>query len=242
MVEPQTARSRRCFVWRLGMREYGGVLDLQRRLARARMAGQVPDLLLLVEHPPVITCGRGARPEHLLVGPDELRRRRVGLFQVERGGDVTYHGPGQLVGYPILDLHGYGLDVHLHLRRIERALIGTLAAAGLSAGVSPGRTGVWVHERKIASIGVHVSRWVTWHGFALNVCTDLRDFDAIVPCGLPGVQITSLAMELGREVNVAAVEPALVAAFGEVFGAAMTSWGPDEAAQFAPVAASIAPS
>src|SRR5574341_2376310 len=149
----------RCCVWRLGVRDYAEVLALQRRLARARMAGHVPDVLVLVEPPPVITCGRGARPGHLLVGPDELRRRGVALFEVERGGDFTYHGPGQLVGYPILDLHGYALDVHLHLRRMERALIGALKAADLLAGVAPGRTGVWVGERKIASIGVHVSRW-----------------------------------------------------------------------------------
>jgi len=219
------------------MRDYGEALELQRRLARARMAGRAPDVLLLVEHPPVITYGRGARPEHLLAAPEELRRRGVGLFEVERGGDVTYHGPGQLVGYPILDLHGYGLDVHLHLRRIEGALIGALATAGLRAGVSPGRTGVWVGDRKIASIGVHVSRWVTWHGFALNVCTDLRDFDLIVPCGLPGVQMTSLAAELGRHVTVAQMEPALLAAFGEAFGAAMEPWGPDAAARLEPLAA-----
>ena len=237
----ETRDARRCGVWRLGVREYGEALALQRRLARARMAGQVPDLLLLVEHPPVITCGRGARPEHLLAAPEDLRWRGVGLFAVERGGDVTYHGPGQLVGYPILDLHGYGLDVHLHLRRIERALVEALAAAGLRAGVSPGRTGVWVGERKIASIGVHVSRWVTWHGFALNVCPDLRGFDLIVACGLRGVQMTSLAAELGRDVAVAEVEPAVAAAFGEAFGAAMSPWSPDEAARFEPFAAASLP-
>ncbi len=224
--------ARRCSVWRLGVREYGEALGLQRRLARARMAGQVPDLLLLAEHPPVITCGRGARPEHLLSAPEDLRRRGVGLFEVERGGDVTYHGPGQLVGYPILDLHGYGLDVHLHLRRIEQALVGALGAAGLRADVRPGRTGVWVGERKIASIGVHVGRWVTWHGFALNVCPDLRGFDLIVACGLHGVQMTSLAAELGRRVTVAGVEPAVVAAIGEAFGTAMSPWSPDEIARF----------
>jgi lipoate-protein ligase B len=228
-----------CAVWRLGLREYAETLELQRRLARARMAGEVPDLLLLAQHPPVITCGRGARPEHLLAAPEDLRRRGVGLYAVERGGDVTYHGPGQLVGYPILDLHGYGLDVHLHLRRIERAVIGALAAAGLAAGVSPGRTGVWVGDRKIASIGIHVSRWVTWHGFALNVCTDLRDFDLIVPCGLPGVRMTSLAAELGRDVGVAEVEPLLVAAFAEAFGAAVRPWGPGDAARFDPAASCI---
>jgi lipoate-protein ligase B len=213
------------------------VLELQRRLSRARMAGRVPDLLLLVEHPPVITCGRGARPEHVLATPAELRRRGVELFAVERGGDVTYHGPGQLVGYPILDLHGYGLDVHLHLRRLERALIGALATAGIPARTWPGRTGVWVEDRKIASIGVHVARWVTWHGFALNVRTGPRDFDPIVPCGLHGVRMTSVGAELGREVAVAEMEPALVAAFGEAFGVAMAPWSADATAPYERLAA-----
>jgi len=234
MEDPKGSERPRCFVWRLGTREYGEALALQRRLARARMAGQVPDLFLLVEHPPVITFGRAARPEHLLAAPEDLRRRGVGLFEVERGGDVTYHGPGQLVGYPILDLHGYGLDVHLHLRRIERALMAALAWAGIAAGVAAGRTGVWVEDRKIASIGVHVARWVTWHGFALNVCTDPRAFDPIVPCGLPGVRMTSMAAELGRDIAVADVEPAVIAAFGEAFGAIMHPWSPEEAAQFGP--------
>lgn len=226
-------------VWQLGMRDYGEVLALQRGLARARMAGEVPDLLVLVEHPPVITYGRGGRPEHLLAAPEDLKRRGVGLFEVERGGDVTYHGPGQLVGYPILDLRGYGRDVHLHLRRIERAVIGALAAVGLDAGLSPGRTGVWVAGRKIASIGVHVARWITWHGFALNVCTDLRDFDLIVPCGLLGVQMTSLSAELGRAITMAEVEDPLVASFGDAFGASMGAWDPARAARFDPIGSAL---
>ena len=232
MRDERPLRPLDCFVWRLGVRDYGEALELQRRLARARMAGAVPDLLLLVEHPPVVTLGRGARPEHLLATSAELRRRGVGFFAVERGGDVTYHGPGQLVGYPIMDLHGHGLDVHQHLRRIEQALVGALAAFALPGGVSPGRTGVWVGDRKIASIGIHVARWVTWHGFALNVCTNPRDFDVIVPCGLPGVQMTSLAAEIGRGVTVAEAEPAVVTAFGEAFQVAMGPWDPAEAARF----------
>lgn len=222
MEDPKGSERPRCFVWRLGTREYGEALALQRRLARARMAGQVPDLFLLVEHPPVITFGRAARPEHLLAAPEDLRRRGVGLFEVERGGDVTYHGPGQLVGYPILDLHGYGLDVHLHLRRIERALMAALAWAGIAAGVAAGRTGVWVEDRKIASIGVHVARWVTWHGFALNVTTDLASFDRIVPCGIPGVVMTSVEREAGNGKREGSLWDETVAAvtrgFGEAFG------------------------
>jgi lipoate-protein ligase B len=227
-------------VWRLGLRDYGEVLELQRRLARARMAGAVPDLLLLVEHPPVITWGRGTRPEHLLATPEDLRRRGVGLFEVERGGDVTYHGPGQLVGYPILDLHGHELDVHRHLRRLERVLVRALATLGVEAGVLPGRSGVWIGNRKVASVGVHVARWVTWHGFALNVCTDLRAFDLIVPCGLHGVRMTSLAAELGRAVRVAEVEPPVMTAFAEVFHVALRPWDGAEARRFEPVAPAAA--
>lgn len=227
-------------MWRLGVREYGEVLALQRGLAQARMAGRVPDLLLLVEHPPVITFGRAAHREHLRATPEALRRRGVGLFDVERGGDVTYHGPGQLVGYPILDLRGYGLDVHLHLRRIERALMGALAATGIAAGLAAGRTGVWVQDRKIASIGIHVARWVTWHGFALNVSTAPSAFDCIIPCGLHGVRMTSMAAELGRAVSVGEVEPAVVDGFGEAFGAAMAPWDAREAVEAQSLAAAAA--
>jgi lipoyl(octanoyl) transferase len=191
--------SQQLLVHDLGRREYGEVLELQRRLCRERMAGElVDDILLLVEHEPVITLGRGSRPESLPLTPDELESRGVPVFEVERGGDVTFHGPGQLVGYPIFDLREHREDLHWYLRQLEAALITALAGVGIAAGATPGLTGVWTGGRKIASIGVHVKQWVTLHGFALNVSTDLRAFDLIVPCGIQGVVMTSVAAELGR--------------------------------------------
>jgi lipoate-protein ligase B len=163
------------------------------------MAGDlVHDTLLLVEHDPVITLGRGTRAESLPVPPEQLERRGVPVVEVERGGDVTYHGPGQLVGYPILDLQRHRPDLHWYLRQLEAALIDALGILGVAADRNPGRTGVWTAGRKIASIGIHVKQWVTFHGFALNVSTDLAPFDLIVPCGIPGVVMTSVAKELGR--------------------------------------------
>lgn len=176
----------------LGIVPYAEGLDLQRHLARERIAGKLPhDLLLLLEHPPVVTLGRGSHAEHV------LRPEGIDVVEVERGGDVTYHGPGQLVGYPIVDLRGSGFkqDLHWYLRTLEQALIEGLALLGIPAERNPGYTGVWTRGRKIASIGVHVKQWVTWHGFALNVTTDLGAFDRIVPCGIPGVEMTSVEKE-----------------------------------------------
>jgi lipoyl(octanoyl) transferase len=171
---------------------YRAALAWQRGLAEERIAGRRDDLLLLLEHEPVVTLGRIAESANL------LRPEGIDVVEVERGGDVTYHGPGQLVGYPILDLAGYRQDLHWYLRTLEDALIIALARLDIAAGREPGRTGVWTSGRKIASIGVHVKRWVTWHGFALNVTTDLAAFDRIVPCGIPGVVMTSIEREGGR--------------------------------------------
>ena len=183
----------------LGRSSYGEVLELQRTLCRQRMAGTVQDdLLLLVEHDPVITLGRGTRGESLPVPLLDLERRGIEVFEVERGGDVTFHGPGQLVGYPVVDLRQHRQDLHWYLRRLEAGLIGALANLGLDAGTNPGLTGVWTAGRKIASIGIHVKQWVTFHGFALNVSTDLSYFDLIVPCGIKDVTMTSVSQELGR--------------------------------------------
>jgi lipoyl(octanoyl) transferase len=183
----------------LGRQSYGQTLELQRSLARQRVTGELTeDLLLLVEHDPVVTLGRGARPESLPIPPKELERRGIEVFEVERGGDVTFHGPGQLVGYPILDLHDHRPDLHWYLRTLEAALIRALDSLAIGAGTVPGLTGVWTRGRKIASIGIHVKQWVTYHGFALNVHTDLAYFDLIVPCGIRDVVMTSVAMELGR--------------------------------------------
>ena len=188
----------------LGRRGYAEVLELQRTLCRRRIAGEIPDdILLLVEHEPVITLGRGTRAGSLPLTPAELERRGVGVFEVERGGDATFHGPGQLVGYPIIDLRRHREDLHWYLRRLETGLITGLGALGIEAGPNPGLTGVWTGGRKLASIGIHVKQWVTFHGFALNVNTDLSYFDLIVPCGIRDVVMTSVARELVRDDLVA---------------------------------------
>ena len=220
------------WVVHLGRTSYADALELQRRVARARISGAVPeDVLLLVEHPPVVTLGRSTKAHNLTSSPELLAARGVELFEVERGGDVTFHGPGQLVGYPIVDLKRHRRDLHWFLRQVEEGLIVALAEYGVSAGRSGGYTGVWTGDatpdgfaprRKIASIGVHARDWVTWHGFALNVATDLSYFDLIVPCGIAGVDMTSLERELREggarvEVSMPEVEDAVGRAFGKVF-------------------------
>ncbi len=184
----------------LGRRPYGDVLELQRRLCRDRIAGTQPeDLLLLLEHDPVVTLGRSTLPSSLPLSPAALVARGIEVFEVERGGDVTLHAPGQLVGYPIFHLEQHRPDLHWYLRQLEEALIRALAAFSIEAERSTGRTGVWTKGRKIASIGIHVKQWVTFHGFALNVTTALDLFDLIVPCGLHGVTMTSIRQEAPGE-------------------------------------------
>jgi lipoate-protein ligase B len=203
----------------LGTVPYGIALELQRDLARRRIAGEIDeDMLLLLEHPPVVTLGRTAKQGHLTASPERLRARGVEVYEVERGGDVTFHGPGQLVGYPIFDLKRHRRDLHWYLRQVEEALIIALAHTGIDAERNTGYTGVWTRGRKIASIGVHARDWVTWHGFALNVRTDLSFFDLIVPCGIPQVQMTSVTRELDRDVAMDDVCTAVTQAFGQVFG------------------------
>jgi lipoyl(octanoyl) transferase len=188
----------------LGRRRFGETLLLQRDLVNRRLADRsLDDLLLLVEHEPVVTLGRGTRTTSLPSSPAELERRGLEVFEVERGGDVTWHGPGQLVGYPILDLTGHRRDLHWYLRHLEAALTDALGRLGVTAEPQPGFTGVWCHGRKLASIGIHVRQWVTFHGFALNVTTDPRAFEAIVPCGIHGVEMTSVARELGAVTQAA---------------------------------------
>ena len=187
----------RLAVAHLGVVPYGEALARQRALAEDRIAVRLAaDTLLLLEHPPVVTLGRGTRDTSLPLAPDLLRRRGIEVYEIERGGDVTYHGPGQLVGYPIFDLGAHRKDLHWFLREIEAALISALAAFGIAGERRDHYTGVWTGGRKIASIGIHVRQWVTWHGFALNVTTDLSPFDLIVPCGIPDVVMTSVAKEL----------------------------------------------
>jgi lipoyl(octanoyl) transferase len=172
-------------------------------------------VLLLLEHPPVVTLGRSSKAQHLVATPDMLAQRGVELFEAERGGDVTFHGPGQLVGYPIVNLRGHKQDLHWYLRQVEAMLMRALENFGVPAERSEGRTGVWTLGRKIASIGVHARDWVTWHGFALNVTTDLSYFDLIVPCGIAGVTMTSIAKELGiEEVSAQDVRDRVSAKFG----------------------------
>src|SRR5690606_11871317 len=203
----------------LGTLEYGEGLRMQEALVRERRAGSISDQLLLLEHPHVITLGTSADPGHVLA--DEAQRRLMGisLFETGRGGDVTYHGPGQLVGYPILDLKPDRCDLHRYLRDIEGALIDVLADFGLTATRMEGLTGVWVEDRKLAAIGVRVSSgWITSHGFALNVSTDLSYFDAIVPCGIRDHAVGSISGELGRTVPMSEAEDVVVRRFTERFG------------------------
>jgi lipoyl(octanoyl) transferase len=205
----------------LGTMPYAAALERQRDAARRRISGEIgEDVLFLVEHPPVVTLGRTAKQANLIASADLLAAQRVELFDVERGGDVTFHGPGQLVGYPIIDLKRHRKDLHWYLRQVEEALICALGQLGLEAGRMDKYTGVWVGgaTRKIASIGVHARDWVTWHGFALNVNTDLHYFDLIVPCGINGVTMTSVARELNvGSVDMCAVRDAVAQAFATTF-------------------------
>jgi lipoyl(octanoyl) transferase len=211
----------------LGRRPYAEVLELQRELRRRRIEGELgEDVLLLVEHSPVITLGRGTRASSLPIAPAELERRGVEVFEVERGGDVTFHGPGQLIGYPILDLREHRQDLHWYLRSLEDVLIQALGQLDIEGDRNPGLTGVWTAGRKIASIGIHVKQWVTLHGFALNVTTDLDPFDLIVPCGIRQVVMTSVAAELLRPDSASLMAEArerVVGAFCDVFGVSIAA-------------------
>jgi lipoyl(octanoyl) transferase len=219
--------TRELWVVRLGAMAYAEALELQRAAARARISGAVPhDLLLLVEHEPVVTMGRTAKQQNLTASAELLAARGVSLFEVERGGDVTYHGPGQLVGYPIVDLKRHRQDLHWYLRQVEQALIVALGEHAIQGERSAGYTGVWTRgvaggashpPRKVASIGVHARDWVTWHGFALNVTTELSYFDLIVPCGIAGVDMTSISRELGAPLTMRTAEDSAVRGFGAVF-------------------------
>jgi lipoyl(octanoyl) transferase len=199
----------------LGRMRWAEAFELQQQLVERRKKGEIPDQFLIVEHPHVVTVGRNGHEENLLASPEVLSRTGIELHQTDRGGDVTYHGPGQIVGYPILDLRDWKRDVGAYVRGIEQMIIATLADFGIEAVRSPGMTGVWTSPRntnfslsaKIAAIGVHISRWVTSHGFALNVSTDLQYFSYIVPCGLtkPVTSMQALGVDAPREAVVAAV-------------------------------------
>lgn len=203
---------------RPGRLSYDAGLRLQQELLQRR-AETGTDFLLLLEHPPVITLGRGDSRDHLLVSAEQLATRGIELRQVSRGGDITYHGPGQLVGYPIIYLDPRQRDLHRYLRKLEQLLQQSAAEFGVEATSRPGKTGLWVNEKKLASIGVGVRRWTTWHGFALNVEHRLEGFDTIVPCGLAGVAMTSLEACLDRPVTLSEVEAVIIEQFARVFSA-----------------------
>ena len=217
-------------VHRLGVVDYAQGLAMQQALVEQRRAGEVPDTLLLLEHPAVITLGvkgDGGRA-NIVASDEELTRLGIGVHEARRGGDVTYHGPGQIVGYPIINLDPDRRDVHRYVRDVEEVMIRVCADYGLEAGRMQGMTGAWLRAStdqaaKIGAIGVRISRWITSHGFAFNVSTDMRHFQLIVPCGLVGHGVTSLAEELGRDVLLPEVEDALARHFGEVFGRAVSS-------------------
>lgn len=235
---------------RCGLVPYEEARGLQRRLEAARQRGEIPDLLLLLEHPPVYTRGRRSVAEELPMGVEWCEMQGIEVRDTDRGGRVTYHGPGQLVAYPIVSLKPYGDDVHEYVRRLERVAISSLAEHGVEAGTIGGLTGVWTagtdsfpdgateasvsaevtggNLRKIGSIGVHVSRGVTTHGLAINVNNDLQPFEWIVPCGIEGCRATSLSRELGAEQDLGAFADTLVARFGEIFDRASVGVEEDE--------------
>ena len=202
----------------LGLTDYGSTWELQRRIFKLRLAGSIGDVLLLNEHHHVYTIGKSGDPNHLLANSQELKAKGAAVFSVDRGGDVTYHGPGQLVGYPILDLKGYYLDIHRYLRDLEEVIIRTLSDYGIDAHRDNDFTGVWVGNEKIAAIGVKVSHWITMHGFALNVNTDLSYFDRIIPCGIFNKGVTSMERCLGEQVALNEVASGVSKYFAKVFG------------------------
>jgi lipoyl(octanoyl) transferase len=208
----------------LGLLSWSDAYALQQRIVAARKAGAIDDVLLFCEHPHVLTLGRNASQKNLLASENVLRQKNVELRETNRGGDITYHGPGQIVGYPILNLDPIRRDVHWYVRTLEEAMIRASADFGISAYRIPGKTGIWVQppgnipEEKLAAIGVHISRWVTSHGFAFNVSTDLRYFDLIIPCGIADRKATSLEKLLHRNVSLDEVRPRLAQQFTNLFG------------------------
>jgi len=215
------SRKRVCEYQDLGRLAYGPAWEFQRQLVARRKAGEINDRLLFVEHPHVVSMGRNAREQNILASPEMLAQKGIECWETDRGGDVTYHGPGQIVCYPILDLTEWKRDVLAYVRALEQVMIDAVAEFGVSAGRVTGATGVWVGGEKLGAIGVHLSRWVTSHGFALNVSTDLDYFGYIIPCGLTK-PVTSMRRLLGEAPPASDVKRALVGRFGDVFGAAMT--------------------
>ncbi|MFQ6000239.1 MAG: lipoyl(octanoyl) transferase LipB [Anaerolineae bacterium] len=202
----------------LGLEPYNRALDLQHRLVAARREGRIEDLLILLEHPPVITLGRRGDESNIVASRELLDRLGIEVHRVERGGDVTYHGPGQLVGYPILDLRGHRQDVGWYMHSLEEVLIRALSDFGVEAGRLEGRIGVWIGGKNIAALGVRIEEWITYHGFALNVSPDLSHFDLIIPCGLKEFGVTSMEEVLGERPEMGEVRKRVAQRFSEVFG------------------------
>jgi lipoyl(octanoyl) transferase len=234
-----------CLIIELGLTDYAEAFALQKRVVAARKAGAIPDVLLLCEHPHVITQGRNGKREHLLASDHVLRQKGVEFYETSRGGDITYHGPGQIVGYPIVNLAAIRRDVVWYVRMLEEVMIRASADFGVGAHRETGKTGIWVTDKispqsaqrtqsagdtagKLGAIGVHISRWVTSHGFAYNVSTDLRFFDLIIPCGIADRKATSLEKLLSRRVDTNEAGSRLSQHFGEVFGLEMRQASPEE--------------
>ncbi len=207
----------RLLVVNLGRTKYADAWELQKKIFSARLEQRISDVLLLTEHEPVFTLGKGADENHLLANENELSEKKIDMFWIDRGGDVTFHGPGQVVGYPILDLNQHYNDIHRYLRDIEETIIRSLNNFGISAGREKEFTGVWVKNEKIAALGVKVSKWITMHGFALNVNTDLSYFDRIIPCGIFHKGVTSLQQILQRDVELTNVHQHLINHFATIF-------------------------
>ena len=208
---------KRLFKINLGRTRFGDTWTLQRKFVDLRYQNRIPDTLLLTEHEPVITMGRATAKSNLLCSPDELKRRSIDLFEIERGGDITFHGPGQLVAYPILDLNARGRDLHQYLRDLESLIIATLGELDIKAGTRKGLTGVWVGKHKLAAIGVAVSRWISYHGLALNVNTDMDYFKLINPCGITEYPVGSISQMLGKEIDINTVADLLADKFSRMF-------------------------
>jgi len=202
----------------LGFIDYKEAWDLQNEIHSKRVAGEIEDILFLLEHPNTYTLGKTAHRENLISSEEFLRQNQISVYDIDRGGDITYHGPGQIVGYPIIDLNNWHNDTHKYLRALEEVIIKTCKDYNLICERNPKYTGVWIGERKIAAIGIKVSRWVTMHGFAFNVNTNLNLFNGIIPCGIEDKTVTSLSKELGKEININEVKSKLLANFVKQFG------------------------
>lgn len=209
--------SKKGLLLNLGRVDYDDGLNLQAEFEAKRKAGEIPDLLILLEHDPVYTMGRSTDPGNLLLDPEDLRKRGIKVREIRRGGDITFHGPGQLVGYPIIDLSNHKKDAHFYLRSLEKVLMNSLARFDIETYTIQGMTGVWCEGGKIAAIGVGISRWVTSHGFALNVNTDLGYFGGIIPCGIRGKQVTSMQIQLGRQISMEEVRKIVAEEFSNCF-------------------------